>query len=110
MFDCVLPTRNARKGTLFTWEGVVRIKNSRHRDDESPLDVNCRCQVCRRYSRGYLRHLYVSGEILASILNTYHNLFFYFDLMNEIRNSISNGSLSQLTDRLLKNYAAAGKE
>ena len=88
MFDCVLPTRNARNGTLFTSQGRVRIKNARYRCDESAVDPDCSCWVCREHSRAYLRHLFVAGEILASVLNTYHNLHFYLDLMRRIRESI----------------------
>ncbi len=91
MFDCVMPTRNARNGTLFTSRGRVRIKNARYRSDESALDPDCRCWVCQEHSRAYLRHLFVAGEILASVLNSYHNLHFYLDLMRRIRESIAQG-------------------
>lgn len=104
MFDCVLPTRNARNGMLFTWNGVVRIKNSQYRDDEGPLDPACGCMVCRRYSRAYLRHLFISREILSSILNTYHNLYFYLDLIGRIRESIALGGLADLTDQMVARY------
>jgi len=96
MFDCVLPTRNARNGTLFTWNGKIRIKNSRYRDDDNPLDPECHCAACRRYSRAYLRHLFVSGEILSSILNTHHNLYFYIRLMQRIREASREGALQNL--------------
>lgn len=105
MFDCVLPTRNARNGTLFTSVGRISIKNARYRDDEGPLDPNCKCLVCRRYSRSYLRHLYISGEIVSSILNTYHNVFFYLDFMRKIRNSIALNSLSELEEHFREQYA-----
>ncbi len=108
MFDCVLPTRNARNGTLFTWGGKIRIKNSRHRDDPGPLDPDCGCPVCARYSRAYLRHLYVSGEALSSVLNTWHNVHFYLDLMRRIRESIALGSLPDLERRLSERYFEAG--
>jgi queuine tRNA-ribosyltransferase len=108
MFDCVLPTRNARNGTLFTWQGKVSIKNARHRDSQEPLDPECGCLVCRRYSRAYLRHLYVSGEILSSILNTFHNLYFYLDLMAKIRESIALDSLNLLEQRLGERYTEEG--
>ena len=88
MFDCVMPTRNARNGSLFTSQGKVVIKNSRYRDDQAPLDERCRCYTCRNYSRAYLRHLFVSREILAYHLNTIHNLHFYVNLMKEIREAI----------------------
>lgn len=96
MFDCVLPTRNARNGTLFTSQGPVRIKNSRYRQDKGPLDPECQCRACRRYSRAYLRHLYMTREILAPVLNTYHNLHFYMELMRRIRESILEDRLEAL--------------
>lgn len=92
IFDCVLPTRNARNGHLFTWKGNVIVKQSRYREDESPPDPDCRCYTCRNYSRAYLRHLFVSGEILSSRLNTIHNLFFYRELMSAMREAIINGN------------------
>ena len=104
MFDCVLPTRNARNGTLFTSVGRVRIKNTCYRHDEGPLDPHCGCLVCKRYSRSYLRHLFVSGEIVSSILNTYHNLYFYLDLMEKIRQSIALNSLTEFEGRFRERY------
>ncbi|WP_136797406.1 tRNA guanosine(34) transglycosylase Tgt [Desulfosediminicola ganghwensis] len=88
MFDCVMPTRNARNGYLFTSTGRVVIKNSRYRDDMRPLDEACTCYTCRNYSRAYLRHLFVSREILSYHLNTIHNLHYYLNLMAGIRKSI----------------------
>lgn len=108
LFDCVLPTRNARNGTLFTSVGRVSIKNAGYRGDQGPLDPNCDCLVCRRYSRSYLRHLYTSGEILASLLNTYHNLYFYLDLMGKIRESIALDSLSELEKEFRERYECSG--
>ena len=108
MFDCVLPTRNARNGTLFTSRGPVRIKNARHRFDLQPLDPNCRCWVCKRYTRSYLRHLFVSGEILASILNTVHNLHFYLDLMRGIRESIACNALLEFEQHFREKYVESG--
>ena len=105
MFDCVLPTRNARNGMLFTSAGPIRIKNARYRDDGEPLDPSCACFVCQRYTRSYLRHLYISGEIVSSILNTYHNLYFYLDLMNRIRQSIALNSLVKLEADFRERYA-----
>ena len=95
MMDCVLPTRAARHGLLFTSEGKVNIKNSRYALDESPLDPNCKCRVCARYSRAYLRHLYSSGELLAQILNTIHNVAFYLDTMKAVRHAIQLGEFSR---------------
>jgi queuine tRNA-ribosyltransferase len=88
MMDCVLPTRNARNGLLFTSRGRLVIRHARYAQDPSPPDPECGCQVCRRYSRAYLRHLFLSGEILSSVLNTFHNLFFYLDRMRRIREAI----------------------
>jgi queuine tRNA-ribosyltransferase len=85
MMDCVLPTRAARHGLLFTSEGKVSIKQARYAQDESPLDPNCGCRVCQRYSRAYLRHLYASNEVLAQVLNTIHNLYFYLQTMRSLR-------------------------
>src|SRR5579871_5707573 len=91
MMDCVLPTRAARHGLLFTSEGRITIKNARYATDEGPLDPQCECKVCARYSRAYLRHLYASSEMLAQVLNTIHNLAFYLDTMQRVRHSISLG-------------------
>jgi len=91
MMDCVLPTRAARHGLLFTSEGKVSIKQARYAGDESPLDPNCGCRVCSRYSRAYLRHLYAANEVLAQVLNTIHNLSYYLDTMRAVRHSISLG-------------------
>jgi len=88
MMDCVLPTRAARHGLLFTSEGKVSIKQARYAQDENPLDPDCTCRVCARYSRAYLRHLYASNEVLAQVLNTIHNLSFYLDTMRAVRHSI----------------------
>lgn len=91
MMDCVLPTRAARHGLLFTSEGKISIKQARYASDNGPLDANCSCRVCKRYSRAYLRHLYASGEVLAQVLNTIHNLSFYLDTMRAVRHSIGLG-------------------
>jgi len=95
MMDCVLPTRAARHGLLFTSEGKVSIKQARYAQDAGPLDPNCGCRVCKRYSRAYLRHLYASNEVLAQVLNTIHNLSFYLDTMRRVRHSISLGEESR---------------
>ena len=91
LFDCVLPTRNARNGQLFTSEGKINIKNARYAEDDRPLDPDCDCYTCRTCSRAYLRHLFTAGEINASTLNTLHNLRFYLDTMERIRNAIAFG-------------------
>ena len=95
MMDCVLPTRAARHGLLFTSEGKVSIKQARFAQDQGPLDPDCECRVCFRYSRAYLRHLYASNEVLAQVLNTIHNLSFYLDTMRRVRHSISLGEESR---------------
>lgn len=91
MFDCVMPTRNARNGTLFTSYGAVHIKNARYANDTQPLDPKCDCLTCSRFTRSYLRHLHQSGEILASVLSTIHNLRYYLRLMNDARTAILEG-------------------
>ncbi|MGE8355809.1 MAG: tRNA-guanine transglycosylase, partial [Microvirgula sp.] len=88
MFDCVMPTRNARNGWLFTQWGDIKIKNARHRDDKRPLDEHCDCYACRNFSRAYLHHLHRAGEILGAQLNTIHNLHYYQQLMAEMRQAI----------------------
>jgi queuine tRNA-ribosyltransferase len=96
MMDCVLPTRAARHGLLFTSEGKISIKQARYTQDAGPPDPNCGCRVCQRYSRAYLRHLYASNEVLAQVLNTLHNLSFYLDTMRRVRHSIRLGEVSRL--------------
>jgi len=100
MMDCVLPTRSARHGCLFTSQGRVLIRNAQYAKDPRPIDENCRCAVCRRYSRAYLRHLYSTGEFLSLILNTHHNLYFYLDIMREIREAIRFGTLERFRSDL----------
>jgi queuine tRNA-ribosyltransferase len=95
MMDCVLPTRAARHGLLFTSQGKISIKQARYTEDQGPPDPNCGCRVCRRYSRAYLRHLYASNEVLAQVLNTLHNLSFYLDTMRRVRHSIRLGEESR---------------
>jgi queuine tRNA-ribosyltransferase len=95
MMDCVLPTRAARHGLLFTSQGKISIKQARYIEDEKPLDPNCGCRVCGRYSRAYLRHLYASNEVLAQVLNSIHNLSFYLDTMRKVRHSIALGNRAQ---------------
>ena len=95
MFDCVLPTRNGRTGQAFTSRGKLNIKNAQWTSDSRPLDESCTCSVCRRHSRAYLRHLYMSGEMLASILLTHHNLAFFLDTMRGVRQAIRSGVFQQ---------------
>ncbi len=94
MFDCVMPTRNARNGVIFTSYGKISIKQARYREDPLPIDPDCDCYVCRNYSRAYLRHLYQSGEILASVLNTHHNLYYYQQLMAGARQALESGTFA----------------
>lgn len=94
MFDCVMPTRNARNGQLFTRLGPLAIKNARYANDPRPPDPDCACPTCRRHSRAYLRHLFMSGEMSAAALNTVHNLHFYLDTMKAIRKAIASGSFN----------------
>lgn len=94
MFDCVIPTRNARNGFLYTSNGVIRIRNARYADDVGPVDPECNCYTCRNYSRSYLRHLDRCGEILGARLNTIHNLYYYQTLMSDIRQAIQNHRFS----------------
>jgi queuine tRNA-ribosyltransferase len=101
MFDCVMPTRHARNGHLFTSGGVINIRNSVHQRDTGPLDSQCGCPTCSRYSRAYLRHLDRCGEILGVRLGTIHNLYFYLDLMRQIRAAIAAGTLAALAARIM---------
>ena len=100
MFDCVMPTRNARNGHLFTRYGDIKIKNARFKTDQAPLDPTCTCYTCRHFSRAYLHHLFRAGEILSSILNTVHNLHYYQTLMAEMRSAIEQGQFAQAVARL----------
>ncbi|MBY0315150.1 MAG: tRNA guanosine(34) transglycosylase Tgt [Bdellovibrionales bacterium] len=104
MFDCVLPTRVARNGTLFTSQGKISIKRTEYKEDPSPLDPDCSCETCQNYSKAYLRHLFLSGEILGSRLNTIHNLHFYFELMRKAREAILEGTWSTFRDRELMRF------
>jgi len=101
LFDCVLPTRNARTGSLFTSRGTIAIKNQKYARDERPLDPGCACYTCRHFSRAYLRHLYERGEIASAVLNTIHNLHYYLDIFANIRQSIQFHSFQKLKSRIL---------
>ena len=105
MFDCVMPTRNARNGWLFTRFGNIKIKNAAHRSDTGPLDPSCDCYTCRNFSRAYLHHLHRSGEMLGSMLNTIHNLRYYQTLMREIREAITAGSFAAFVRRFSEDRA-----
>jgi queuine tRNA-ribosyltransferase len=99
LFDCVMPTRNARNGSLFTRQGKIVIKNAQYRRDDRPIEADCTCYTCQHFSRAYLRHLFVAREILASMLNTIHNLHFYLDLMTRIRNAIADNTFGEFKAR-----------
>ena len=105
MFDCVLPTRNARNGQLFTSQGRLNIRNARYTEDDNPPDPECRCYTCRRHSRAYLRHLHLSGEMTAAALNTLHNLTFYLDTMKRIRDAIAFGTFDTFRQEFLRSVS-----
>jgi queuine tRNA-ribosyltransferase len=105
MFDCVMPTRNARNGWLFTRFGDIKIKNARHKDEDMPLDESCYCYTCKNFSRAYLHHLHRAGEILGARLNTIHNLHYYLQLMREIRAAIDNTEFSEFQIRFKSDRA-----
>ena len=105
MFDCVMPTRNARNGQLMTKDGPLNIKNARFTDDDQPADPSCRCYTCRRFSRAYLRHLFLAGEILGSTLNTLHNLYFYLDTMRGIRDAIAFGTFEKFRQSVHRSFS-----
>jgi queuine tRNA-ribosyltransferase len=102
MFDCVLPTRNGRTGQAFTSRGRLNIKNAQWARDMRPLDEGCECSVCRRHSRAYLRHLYLTGELLASVLLTHHNLAFFLDTMRSVRQAIRSGDFTRFRREFLE--------
>jgi queuine tRNA-ribosyltransferase len=104
MFDCVLPTRSGRNGQAFTWNGALNLRNAKHAEDPSPLDPGCRCPACRDYSRAYLHHVVKANEIIASMLLTWHNLTFYQDLMQALRDAISAGSTQSVATRVFEAY------
>jgi queuine tRNA-ribosyltransferase len=109
MFDCVLPTRNGRTGQAFTSRGKLNIKNAQFTNDTRPLDESCGCTVCRRHSRAYLRHLYITGEMLASILLTHHNLAFFLDTMRGVRQSIRSGDFPKFRREFTERLDANGE-
>ena len=99
LFDCVMPSRNARHGQLFTWQGVRNLNNAKYETDESPIDENCNCPVCQNFSRAYIRHLLKSGEMLGMRLAVLHNLYFYNNLMEIIREQLDNGTYTQFYEK-----------
>ncbi len=110
VFDCVLPTRNARNGSLFTSRGRISIKNVKYAADPGPLDEACSCYTCRNFSRAYLRHLFERGEIASAVLNTVHNLHFYLDIFRRIRHSIQSNAFSHLKKSIISNSKVEKEE
>ena len=110
MFDCVLPTRSGRTGQAFTWRGPINIKNARHKEDHRPIDEACGCPACSQYSRAYIHHLIRSGEILGSMLLTWHNLQFYQDLMAGLRGAIREKRLTEFANNFRELYFAGDIE
>lgn len=106
MFDCVMPTRNARNGWLFTRHGDIKIRNARYRDDTRPLDPECTCHTCRHFSRAYLHHLQRANEITGARLNTLHNLHFYLDIMSQMRQAITDGTFNRWKNQFLEQRAS----
>lgn len=104
MFDCVLPTRNGRNGSLFTFNGKISITNSKYKKDLTPIDEKCQCYVCKNFTKAYLRHLYIAKEMLAPILGTIHNLYFMNNLMMEIRSAIKENRFYSYKSIFLENY------
>jgi queuine tRNA-ribosyltransferase len=109
MFDCVMPTRHARNGWLFSHDGHIVIRNEIHKRSAAPIDDRCGCFVCGRYSRAYLRHLFQQNEVLASVLGTYHNVFFYLDTMKRIRQSIASSRFEEFAMQSLSEWRQSGK-
>ena len=107
MFDCVLPTRNARNGGFFTHDGLLNIRNSSHTQDQNPIDATCSCECCKNYSRAYLRHLFLTKEILGLRLATLHNLYYYHRFMLDIRESLENGTFSSFYQKMKPRLTAA---
>jgi queuine tRNA-ribosyltransferase len=110
MFDCVLPTRNARNGQVFTSQGRINIKNAQYAEDDRPLDPACGCYTCRRHSRAYLRHLYMAGEMSSGALNTLHNLTFYLDTMRKIRDAITFGTFEKFRQEFLRSVSSLSSD
>ena len=110
MFDCVMPSRNARNGQLFTPEGTLNISNARFRTDTAPIDAECTCYTCRHYSRAYLRHLYMSREILSYRLNTIHNIHYYINLMEGMRNAITNDAFDDFRKHFYEQRTLCSEE
>jgi queuine tRNA-ribosyltransferase len=109
MFDCVIPTRNGRKGQVFTWDGPMNLTNQIFRDDQNPIDEHCDCYACRTFSRGYIRHLFRAQELLAMRLGSLHNIFFYQKLMSVMRGHIRAGDFGEWKQVFLSNYQSTSE-
>jgi queuine tRNA-ribosyltransferase len=110
MFDCVLPTRSGRNGQAFTWKGPLNLRNARHADDEAPLDAGCSCPACKSYSRAYLHHAVKAGEIIASMLLTWHNLTFFQAVMRAFRQAVTEKTAASFARTFLADYRAGEQE
>ena len=110
LFDCVMPTRHARNGMLFTTFGSLVIKNAQYADDPLPIDPACSCYTCKHYSRAYLRHLFMAKEILSARLNTIHNLAYYLNLLRDIQNAIQHQGIEEFSDRFYEKMTAFAGE
>ncbi len=104
LFDCVIPTRNSRRGTVFTSEGILRIENAKYKNDERPLDVNCDCKVCKNYSRAYIRYLFSINEVSAGILASYHSVYFFIKFLEQIRKAIREGYFYEFKEDYLRRF------
>ena len=109
MFDCVLPTRSGRNGQAFTWDGPLNLRNARHAGDDTPIDPSCSCAACRSYSRAYLHHVVKAGEIIASMLLTWHNLAFYQDLMRGLREAVCRSETAAFAAHFMERYRGGGE-
>ncbi|MBO5746513.1 MAG: tRNA-guanine transglycosylase, partial [Clostridia bacterium] len=105
LFDCVMPSRNARHGHLFTWDGIRNLNNEKYKDDLDPIEVGCDCPTCRRHSRAYVRHLLKAGEMLGQRLCVQHNLYFYNTLMEKIRENLDKGTFTQFKNDVIVKIA-----
>ena len=105
LFDCVMPSRNARHGHLFTWEGIRNLNNEKYKDDHDPIEVGCQCPTCRKHSRAYVRHLIKAGEMLGQRLCVQHNLYFYNILMEKIRENLDNGTFTEFKNQVIEKIA-----
>ena len=99
IFDCVMPSRNARHGHLFTWSGIINMNNAKYATDDTPIDTECNCPTCQRFSRAYLHHLFKAKEMLAMRLAVTHNLYFYNNLMKRIRDELDNGTFTEFKNK-----------